>query len=440
MSNIPKTSKELEVKLKIKNYQLLNIRHLTQELYLMKDIQQLFDVIEFTCIGFFQFKPVILFFDSNNKVFYSSKKKKTEVRNIIFNEKLINYYKTNNKINYLDDLINIDKTNYNVYSFMKKMNIMHTYPVIFKNRLKAIFFFGNKMSKASISDSDIELLSITGQVAVAAKENILLVQSLLNKNVELNESLENQKKLYNKLQEVYEELKSMDKLKDSFITLITHELNTPLTIIKSYIEALNSGVVEPTETNTIKEFYNAIEDNANILVKIVKSIVTLMKLQNNQVSFMYSNYNLPDLINLCIKDFENKIEKKNLDINISIDSIKKIKCDQAYIKQVFSIIFDNAIKYSTPNSKIDIFYKLENDGILLSVRDYGKGIPDDMKEHIFDRFALTESIMHHSQGIGISLAIAKMIIEKGHNGRLFVQSEEGKGSTFNIFLPNGIDT
>jgi signal transduction histidine kinase len=430
-----KQIKHLEQKIKIKNFQLSNIRHLTEELYLIKNIEQLFDVIEFTCVGFFQFKPIILFFDGFENNFYCSKKKSDDINNLIVSDALNLFFKNNFKISSLKDLIDTDTSNKEKYLKLDSLGVKHVFPLFFKNQLKGLFFFGDKRTKLPVKENDIELLSITGQIAIAVKENILLVQSLLNKNIELNKSFEKQKTLFAELEATYEELKSVDKLKDSFLTLITHELNTPLTIIKSYSEALTSGVIEPTDTEATKEFYVAIQDNANLLINIVKSIISLTKLQNNQVQFKFDYYNIYDLVNICLDDFETPLKEKNIIVEQISTVSKDILCDESFIRKVIMIILDNAIKFSENDQKIKVNFSEDEKGVSVSIQDFGIGIEPEIKKNIFNKFSQAESIMHHSEGLGISLAIAKLIVEKGHKGKISVESELKKGSTFKVFIP-----
>jgi two-component system, OmpR family, sensor histidine kinase ArlS len=223
-----------------------------------------------------------------------------------------------------------------------------------------------------------------------------------------------------------EYLKESFEKQEMFVSDASHELKTPIQIIKSYAQLLERrGNVSP---ELVKESVLAIDSEANRMNKLVQQMLTLAK--NKQLQPMVT-VNMVSVMDEIIKVFDGiseraiVIEKKQETINV--------EADRDQLKQLLYILLDNALKYSQDAIHVRLF-QIDRLAIL-EVQDYGKGISQKDQERIFDRFYRVDKARNRDTGgTGLGLAIAKSIAD-AHNGELSVKSELNKGSTFIVKMP-----
>ncbi|MDP3970983.1 MAG: ATP-binding protein [bacterium] len=233
-----------------------------------------------------------------------------------------------------------------------------------------------------------------------------------------------------------ENIKHLDELKSRFITAITHTTRTPLTEIGLSLEMLLSGDFRELEKGQKVLVQHALDRERSIL-HLIDNMNTTLDIDRNTLTLDKSLSSPLELVNSVVAALQTNLELRDIKISIS-NLIKKpilLSIDSKYIRSTLEIIIDNALLYSKIHSKVVVKILEKNKIIRIEIKDEGIGIPNIDQEYIFSRFyRASNAQLMHPNGVGISLYIAKAIIEK-HDGKFGFVSKEGKGSTFWIELP-----
>lgn len=231
----------------------------------------------------------------------------------------------------------------------------------------------------------------------------------------------------------------MDEMRAHFISNVSHELRTPVTVLRSYIDTLyNYG--NEFDYNTQKEFIGTINQEIIRLNNMVNDILDFSRLESN-IEMQKSPNDMCEVVENVVNQVTVLAKEHNLKINVSKDAdIPVIMFNYDSISRAFTNLVSNAIKYSPDNTQIDIKLSKDNENVTVTVADQGCGIAPEHLKKIFDRFYRVENATHTIKGTGIGLHLVKTTIEKHHNGKVFVQSEVGKGSIFGFSLPIMIES
>lgn len=234
--------------------------------------------------------------------------------------------------------------------------------------------------------------------------------------------------LAGRLDEASKESLKLEQMRKDFVSNISHELRTPVTVIRGSLEALCDKII--TDPNQIDEYHLQMLNEAKFLQRLVGDLLDLSRLQNPDFAIEKQELNLNDVISDVVRSARQIAKNKNININIDLENPNlKISGDYGRLRQMFLIILDNAIKFSFENNKVDVLVK--NDTII--IRDYGIGINEKDLPHIFDRFYKTHG-EHNKVGTGLGLAIAKQIAER-HNIELIAQNNFDGGAKFIFKIP-----
>jgi PAS domain S-box-containing protein len=237
------------------------------------------------------------------------------------------------------------------------------------------------------------------------------------------------------------ERKQAERRLKQLVTTVSHELRTPLTILTSSVEKLKAYYEKISKEDKTK-LLDMIYTNTDFLNEIIEDILMVSKLDKKKVDMHWSNFCPLEICNDVIKLMDLRLKAKNLTISLKVPEDLQIFADKRVINQLFQILIDNAIKYSYKNSEIEI--KMKDDfvpqfntfhpkGVLFEIKDHGIGIKEDELPNIFKRFYRSNEV-NEIPGTGLGLSIAKELALL-HEGKVFVDSEYGKGSTFSLFLP-----
>ena len=228
----------------------------------------------------------------------------------------------------------------------------------------------------------------------------------------------------------------MDEMKSHFISNVSHELRTPVTVLRSYIDTLyNYGA--DFDYDSQKEFIGTINTEIIRLQNMVNDILDFSRLDSNAQIEKTEN-NISQLIDYCVKEVQPLLSEHNLKIDVEKDEdISQIMCNYDAIASALTNYLSNAIKYAPSDSTITVrlFKELDNNQVVVTVRDEGEGISPEFHKKIFDRFFRVENKTHSVKGTGLGLHLVKTTIEKHHNGHVFVNSDSGAGATFGFTLP-----
>lgn len=227
----------------------------------------------------------------------------------------------------------------------------------------------------------------------------------------------------------------MDKMRSTFISNVSHELRTPVTVLRSYIDTLyNYG--NDFDYETQKEFIGTINNEIVRLNSMVNDILDFSRMEAN-AQMEKSINSIYEVVDNCINQVQALTKDHNLTISLYKDeNISDFSFNYDGIERALTNLLSNAIKYSPENGEIKVVLKkINNDEVEITVTDQGCGIAPEYQKKIFDRFYRVENNIHTVKGTGLGLHLVKTTIEKYHNGKVFVISDVGKGSTFGFTLP-----
>lgn len=241
------------------------------------------------------------------------------------------------------------------------------------------------------------------------------------KHSSLNEVVNN----FNKMTE---ELKSIETLKADFISGVSHEFKTPLSVIQSYSKALRRPNLDD---ETRKKYEKVIDTNIQKLTNLTNNILSLSKIENQQIIPDKSEFLLDEQIRQCIVSLEPEWKKKNIEFDLDGQKVKYYG-HKSLMAQVWQNLIGNAIKFSKNNSKISISITPLDKNTIVTITDYGIGMNEETQTHIFDKFYQGDT-SRSSSGNGLGLAIVKRILEIS-NATISVESHENQGTTFTVIL------
>ena len=285
-----------------------------------------------------------------------------------------------------------------------------------------IGFFGVATSR-TISAPLIKLKDLAVKISEGDLDSRVLVQST-DEIGQLSEMMN----------ETAEKLKEVAKQKDEFASMITHELKTPLVPIQGFCEILkdpDSGKLNEIQEEAVDEIYK----NSHELLKLIQNMLNAQKIELHQLKLNLESIDVSEYMNGRYKNLENVMKEKHIDFVNSAESGLKIKGDVGKLNEIFTNIILNAVDFVPEKGRIEMSAKSDDGKVLFYVKDNGVGIPKGKIGNIFQKFyqADTSQTRKHG-GSGLGLVICKGYIE-GMGGKIWLESEEGKGATFFFTLP-----
>jgi signal transduction histidine kinase len=268
-------------------------------------------------------------------------------------------------------------------------------------------------------DEESRLLTIAAAQAAAAIENAQLYESL--------------QASYEELEDAFEELRHLDKMKSELIQNISHELRTPLTFIKGYIELLQDGEMGEL-LDAQKKAVDIVADKSDALSRLVDDIISMLQIGREQLRI--APVSLAEIGRIAIQAAKVSAMDAGLTLQDEIpDGLPPVMGDSRRLGQVFDNLIQNAIKFSKPKGTITVRMQEEETGVRAEVQDIGIGIPAEQLSRIFDRFYQVDgTTTRRFGGTGLGLAIVKQIVE-AHGGQVGVESKADQGSLFSFTIP-----
>jgi two-component system, OmpR family, sensor kinase len=235
------------------------------------------------------------------------------------------------------------------------------------------------------------------------------------------------------LRRLNEELKRMDDARRDFLADISHELRTPITVIRGEAEVTLRG--EDRNAEQYKDALERIIELSMQLGKYVNDLLFLARAETANLQFEWNNVNLVELVTSTTEDFQVMAEDNSLKVSLTVLPDKVwVRGDKQRLRQVLFILGENACRYSSPGGQIGVSLQADNQNASLSLSDQGIGIPLQDLERIFDRNFRSQNARRSRDGTGLGLAMAKSIMQ-AHGGNIEVVSTETRGSTFTVTLP-----
>ena len=232
-----------------------------------------------------------------------------------------------------------------------------------------------------------------------------------------------------------EELGSVETLKTDFISNVSHEMKTPIAIIKNYAQLIQ---MENTTEEEKLEYAENIEAVAERLAILISNILKLNKLENQRIDPDIEVYDLCRQLEDCILQYEEMWDKKDLNLEVEMEDRAMVQADPSLMELVWNNLLSNAIKFTDPGGSVQVRQKFRDSFIEVEVTDTGCGMNRESVKHIFDKFYQGDT-SHSKEGNGLGLALVKRVLVL-MDGEISVKSEEGKGSTFKVILPKAEQT
>lgn len=227
-----------------------------------------------------------------------------------------------------------------------------------------------------------------------------------------------------------EELGSIETLKTDFVSNVSHEMKTPIAIIKNYAEMLQ---LEQITEEQRKEYAETIENAAVRLSTLIGNILKLNKLENQRITPEVEAYDVSRQLCDCILQFEKVWDEKEIELEVELEGRVMVKADESLLELVWNNLLSNAAKFTEPGGSVTIRQDLKEEKVKISVSDTGCGMNEESQKHIFDKFYQGDT-SHSREGNGLGLALVYRVLEL-LDGEIQVTSKEGKGSTFVVTLP-----
>lgn len=231
------------------------------------------------------------------------------------------------------------------------------------------------------------------------------------------------------------QLKKLETVRRDFVANVSHELMTPITSIKGFVETLKDGAIENREKT--KEFLDIISRQSDRLGAIIEDLLSLSRIEQEAegAKINFEQENIFEVLEAAVSMCEHKADEKNVKIKIICEKNPRIPMNAALIEEAVVNLIDNAVKYSLPGAEVIAEAVKKEKEMIIRVVDHGCGIPPEHVTRIFERFyRVDKSRSRDEGGTGLGLAIVKHIVS-AHAGRVEVESAPGKGSIFVIRLP-----
>ena len=270
-----------------------------------------------------------------------------------------------------------------------------------------------------------------GQLTMAVNEMVRHLRIILEEERSMRDNLERSRA---ELEEANSKLKELDLMKSEFLNTVSHELRTPLTSIKAFAEILLDNVGEDPETQT--EFLEIINKESDRLTRLINNLLDLSRIEAGRMKWDRESLDLHEVVSTAVTSLRAAAEKKGLQLQVDIEEDLPTVGDRDKLVQVVTNLLGNAIKFTSEGGEVKVVAARKD--LLtarIEVRDSGVGIDPVFHESIFEKFSQVDSSETRDiKGSGLGLPIARSITEH-HDGKLFVESELGKGANFIVELP-----
>jgi len=270
------------------------------------------------------------------------------------------------------------------------------------------------------------------EIEYAVVEPFAAHAAIAIENAKLREELKDN---FDSVQKAYEDIKDLDRMKDSLVDTISHELRTPLTTIMGYLEMMHAGLYGDVTPKMDTKIGSMLEQVKRINL-LVSTMLEMSRLQRKTLTLEFEPVNVAMVTKEVLAELDLNAKKKNHTVTVLFGhELPVIIADRLRVHDVLENLIDNAIKYTNPGGKIIIGADILGGKMHIWVKDSGVGIAEEDKEKIFDRFFLADAGLTREDGrVGIGLYICREIVKR-HSGEMWFDSTKGVGSTFHFTLP-----
>jgi len=226
----------------------------------------------------------------------------------------------------------------------------------------------------------------------------------------------------------------LSRLKSDFVANVSHELKTPLALIRLFAETLELGRVQTEEK--ARQYYRVINKESQRLTQLINNILDFSRIEADRKEYRFAPTDVARIVEEVLEAYRFPIEQQNFTLEVEVaEDLPEIEVDAEAISQALINLVNNALKYSREERYIRLRVRREGERILISVTDRGIGVAKADQKKIFEKFYRAEnSLLHETKGSGLGLALVQHIMD-AHGGTVEVESTPGKGSTFTLVLP-----
>lgn len=282
-------------------------------------------------------------------------------------------------------------------------------------------------------DSTIKMKIVDGGLLILSiVVGIFLIKSII-REIEHAKKLET---LTIKLEETNIELKRLDAAKSEFVSIVSHQLRTPLTAVKGYISMMQEGTYGKLKENQLSVLEKVFQSSQR-LIAFINDLLNLNRIEDGRISYTFSAVDMAQVIDDIVFDLKTLADFKKLNLTwLKPHGLPKAWADQEKISQVMVNFIDNSIKYTPEGGTVSVSLKPDGDYLVFRVKDTGVGMNQEEKSNLFRKFIRGDGgRMMYTGGTGLGLYVAKLMAE-AHHGFVSGESEgKGKGSTFTIKIP-----
>lgn len=233
--------------------------------------------------------------------------------------------------------------------------------------------------------------------------------------------------IYDSINKLGKELGGVETLRTDFISNVSHEIKTPLSVIQNYGMLLSAPDLDD---GSRVEYAKMITESSRRLASLVSNILRLNKLENQQIFPNATQFNLSESVCSVLLQFEDIWTRKSIELNVDIEEDVRLVGDEDLLGLVWSNLFSNAFKFTPEGGRVDVSLKREGNVVRLCVEDSGCGIDPSLIPHIWDKFYQCDT-SHSGEGNGLGLALVKRVVDIS-GGQVSCTSEIGKGSMFSV--------
>ncbi len=233
----------------------------------------------------------------------------------------------------------------------------------------------------------------------------------------------------------FERLAEANRMKSEFISVVSHQLRSPLSNLRWVIELLTSGRVNGVSEKHL-EYFKILKENSARMGELVSDLLIVSRIETAKLSLKKKEISLEDLVRKIIKELESFAKASNVKVELRTqENLPKVLADPSQIRLVIENLLDNAIRYIKEKGKAEIKLEKIDKYCRFEIKDTGVGIPKEDQKYIFQKFFRSENVMRYqTQGSGLGLYITKSIVKRS-GGKIGFKSQEGIGSTFWFTLP-----
>ena len=305
-------------------------------------------------------------------------------------------------------------------------------PVLLEGRTQGFLLAGTNPPYPKLDSGDVELMSILASEVGVAIENLRLYEALKDSYEELEERVRLRTQ---ELAQANEALVRLNKMKSDFVSAVSHELRTPLTSIKGYTALVKAGKLGPV-TREQSERLEKINRNTDYLSNLISDLLDIARIEAGRIGMVIRPTDLGRVIDNVLDLLAPQTKEKELRMQVRLaKELPSVPADENHLQRVFINLLSNAIRFTPQKGTLSIRVSPTDSALLVEVADSGIGMPAADVAQLFTEFFRADNVINRERkGTGLGLVLVKRIVE-AHGGKIAVESEIGKGTTFRFTLP-----